>query len=462
MKIRAVLRNVYFLANHLFFVSFSVFFSRNYSLTNLETSFSNLVKETIFPSSQLRLEKADFFNYYPVVTDHLDEVTIFSPEVNLYTIYDAGVIARTEFVFRDNQLFIPELIQPENDAFMFEIEGWGKYSPEQKKVRMYNGVKSLKLPKAISLFGQANGNYAHWLTESLSRLAIVNTANIPLDVPILVEDGLHPRLYEALDLLNIHCRKIIRVKNYRKVKISTLYYVSPPSYTRPAPREFILTKRPVSPSVSGIYFSKDSILNLANQIREIAANYEFNITSEEFKSSVEEVDGNLHFDFSKFLRIGVFTNTYNSDLLFLPKDAFLFIKRDDENVGNGRLINNSSEIELVAKINGCFSIDPAKLSFANQVNLFKNRRLITGAVGAGMANLIFTDPGCEVILLSPSYPNANFSYFSLLLSTLGHKLKYVIGVQDTNSLGSIENRNFQIPSDIFNNQLAESIEKLVQ
>ena len=75
-------------------------------------------------------------------------------------------------------------------------------------------------------------------------------------------------------------------------------------------------------------------------------------------------------------------------------------------------------------------LDPAKLSFQDQILAFRGVEKIISPLGAALANAIFTKPGCKIIGLSPYYHNANYYYFSNFMATLGHEMYYVLGPQN--------------------------------
>jgi capsular polysaccharide biosynthesis protein/glycosyltransferase involved in cell wall biosynthesis len=83
--------------------------------------------------------------------------------------------------------------------------------------------------------------------------------------------------------------------------------------------------------------------------------------------------------------------------------ANLFIAREK---GQHRPLLESGEIWSGLKSLGFVQIDPGSMSVADQARAFRSARVIVGAHGAGLANIVFCRPGTRVIeLFSPFYVN---------------------------------------------------------
>lgn len=74
----------------------------------------------------------------------------------------------------------------------------------------------------------------------------------------------------------------------------------------------------------------------------------------------------------------------------------LFVIRDG--VTKRRLINQN-QIASHLRTVGFECVDPAKLAFEDQIHLFSNARLIIGAHGAALTNILFAPPGATLIEL---------------------------------------------------------------
>ena len=94
---------------------------------------------------------------------------------------------------------------------------------------------------------------------------------------------------------------------------------------------------------------------------------------------------------------------------------------------------------------------PGKLKFAEQITLFANAIIIVGPTGAGMANIVFSEPECKIVILAPATYNANYYVFAQLAQHLG-QIVYVGG--RPNSPSSLHSE-YQIDGSDLRNLVAE-------
>lgn len=92
-----------------------------------------------------------------------------------------------------------------------------------------------------------------------------------------------------------------------------------------------------------------------------------------------------------------------------------------------RRLLQQEAIEQLLTTKGFMVIEPEHLSFAEQVDIFRQAEVIVGQAGAALGNMVFAPKGCRVIALAAYSPFSNFHYFSNLAATLGHELCYVFG-----------------------------------
>jgi hypothetical protein len=80
------------------------------------------------------------------------------------------------------------------------------------------------------------------------------------------------------------------------------------------------------------------------------------------------------------------------------RDRRLYIRRSP---ADKRQLTNAAAVEAAFVRRGYDSIYPPDLSLAGQIHLFASASHIAGSLGAGMANIGFAPPGCEVTMLDP-------------------------------------------------------------
>lgn len=367
----------------------------------------------------------------------------FSPAVYLHEIDDAAVIGRTEFVLKGDVLHHPHVIDPKQDVFMAEIEGKGQLAPEGNQFRLAT-VASRHVPRALSLFGQCNGNYAHFLTEALTRLALADTVPELSGLPLLVENNLHPRLYEALDLLNTTGRDIVFVREYERVTVDKLYYMTPPCYSPPETRSWFQAGQLAKPRQSQFVFSRDALKLLRTRCSAIGRQYVPLVSRAGFvgkPAATAEDAGSAPNDVGFLFHQG-------NEVFHSADTQRFYLERRAVSVGNGRLVVNEEIIKSCLKRQKFTNLHLSDLTFAEQAIVLSEAITVVSPVGASIANLIFAEPGVQVVLLTPFYPGASHFYFANLLGTLGHKLTYVLGRQVTQGNQSKYNRNFWVPVNL--------------
>jgi capsular polysaccharide biosynthesis protein len=91
-----------------------------------------------------------------------------------------------------------------------------------------------------------------------------------------------------------------------------------------------------------------------------------------------------------------------------------------------RRVENEPEVLAALEPFGFESVDPGRLSVAEQIRLFAEAELVVGVHGAALTNLVFCSPGAAVIeLFPPDY--VNVCYWNLASSVEGIRYRYVVG-----------------------------------
>jgi len=347
-----------------------------------------------------------------------------SPEINLFELDDVTVVGRTEFIIKDGNALYPGIIDPALDAFMMEIENRGRVDPDAGKVHIFPRAAILQVDRAISLLGQCNGNYAHWITEVLTRFTLIEELPEFEGVPLLVDHPVHEKLLDSLDFLNVSRRRIIDVLPYQKVRVGRLIYMSPPSMTPPETREFFATGELAPPRPEQFHFSAQALAKLRER------------TLQDFLSPDAE-------------------ESYDPPQ---EKNKRIFLRRQPVSTGNGRLLRNADAVEQVLEEMGFTGIDIADHSFEGQVMAVQDVEIVVSPIGAALANLVFREPGCIAVILTPHYEKATFYYFANLMTALGHDLIFVLGPQTRHGGASVYNRDFRISIRLLKQAVRKAIE----
>jgi capsular polysaccharide biosynthesis protein len=344
-----------------------------------------------------------------------NEVSVQSPRLEIVHICNPTVIGGTSFIISGTELIYPDLFDPRRDVPPVESFGLATIRPDQNDIILEVPRGTKRLYGAISLLGQCTGNYAHWLTETLPKLVILDDLPGYEDAPILIDGWIHPVFKESIELLSMYQREIVQLERWERMSLNCMVDISPPAYVPPEYRSFILSGELPVTGYDVFPFSRlalDMLRDRATAVVQDAA--------------------------------------INSDK---GKGRRLYLQRKKDSCGNARNIVNMSNVEKIIQQYDFEVVDPATLSLPEQIEIFSEAGFIISPVGAALANAIFARPGCNIIALSPYYRNANYYYFSNLMGVLGHELHYVIGPQ-VGKGGHPLHRNYRIDE----NALREAME----
>jgi capsular polysaccharide biosynthesis protein len=309
-------------------------------------------------------------------------IQIESPSLSIFEFDHCMLVGGVDFVFVGDMAVHHDLFVP--SVHNCPAENLGLISMKRKENALSLNVSRppSTLETGISLIGQCSGNYAHWLTETLPKLAVLNVFREYENVPLLVDDGLHPNMYESIQFINENRREVIRVKYGEPVLINRLVTTSAPSYERYVPHG--VDSHEAEPYINR--FSRPALCKL--------------------RSSVSS---------------GMLDTAYA-----VSKRIYLARGRKS---GNIRQITNASEIEATVLANGFRCVDPEAMTFKDQASACIGAEAIVAPVGASLANMIFAPPGCKIIVLAPYYGEASYFYYSNLAGVLGHEVHYILGKQ---------------------------------
>lgn len=79
----------------------------------------------------------------------------------------------------------------------------------------------------------------------------------------------------------------------------------------------------------------------------------------------------------------------------------IYLARDRANTYSNRFIDNEPEVISALEALGFTAIDPSKLPYVDQMELFRNAKVIVGAHGSAFANIIWCQPGTKLVDLTP-------------------------------------------------------------
>lgn len=238
------------------------------------------------------------------------------------------------------------------------------------------------LEHAILLGGRGGENYFHFLIEYLTKGYVIERLTKLDGVPLLVSAELYPQEMEALGRV-LPGRPVIRRRTGARIDVGTLHLPSVMSYVPDDPA--IPFWRAAAANPDSLRWLRDRVL-----AGESAA---------------------------------------------VRKDIRIYLGRS-----GGRNIGNSEEVAELFRRHGFVVVDPARLSFAEQVATFRTAAHIAGPVGAAFANLVFASPGARVMgIISPFA--VQFSLFAHLARFSGCTYDVLPGIRPDFRPGLEERRN---------------------
>ncbi|MDP0590135.1 MAG: glycosyltransferase family 61 protein [Candidatus Endonucleobacter bathymodioli] len=306
-------------------------------------------------------------------------IKFLMPELRTLCLNDAVAIGGTGFLIVQGGVMLPELFDPEKDTCLAETYGVVKIIDEGSAIRFYTSKPALERNEAISLLGQCANNYAHWMTELLPKLLMVDASSRYDGWPLLIDASAVRSFEECIRLFNTKRRKIIVVDSWAPVILTKVVHVSAPAY------------EPYRP---------DRIK------KQEACNY-INIFSPEVMKMLRD---EAH-------------RVVKAESVVPYRRVYL----DRGKAGNLRSITNREQVNGVLRDYKFETIEPAKLSISEQINVCREAECIIAPIGAALINMIFATEGCKVFALVGKYDYGNYYYYSNLAGVLGCEFYYVLG-----------------------------------
>lgn len=339
----------------------------------------------------------------PKVFPERDQDYLVSPhdQYNFPPIYVAilnkGLIyGGTNLTLMEDVVICHDLFDCERDYTSEELHGRTLIDTKRKRIRwLLHDETPVSVPVAASFVDVCASNYAHWLTEVLPRIAVFCAEKQFYDVPIVVNDGLHKNIIDSLFLFAGNEHEIIFLPVGRALSVDKLYLTS------------------------------------------VAGYVPFERRSKEFADHSHGVFSPRAFE---LIRNQVATFVEKLSEKSLPKKIYL--RRNS----GARKVTNSAELEALLVTQGYVIVDPEKLNFLTQVQLFSNAKIIVGSSGAAIANMIFCPFNTEIYIFISKNPDTSYWYWQNMARTSGKDVKYFLGDVTEKSNMGIHN-DFIISSD---------------
>ena len=327
-------------------------------------------------------------------------VAIELPKIDVVELNDVAVVGGTDFILASEVALAPDCFVEFADTCPADIFGVTSTDHSQRLLHLYLTSEGIEIDAGISLLGQNTANYAHWLTETLPKLAVLNAYPQYEDLPLLVDCGLHRNIYDSIVTVGGKQRQLIFVERWQRVRVRRLVSVS-------------------------------------------QAGYEPYIPHGLFNTGTSQIVNTFSAPALAAMHPAVLDTLPPSDARDCEK---IFLCRSDRS-NNLRGLMNTVEIEALLRKKGYTVVDPTRMSFIEQIQACHAARIIVGPIGAGLANMVFASAGCRILALSPYYENANYYFYANLAAVLKLQFFYFLGRQ-SDQRGHPMHRSYSIELDV--------------
>ena len=308
------------------------------------------------------------------------------PPVYVAELGEALIYGGTNLVFAQDAVICHDLYDFERDYTSEELHRRTLIDPKSKRIHwLLHDHAPEPIPVAAAFVDACGLNYAHWMTEVLPRIALFCAEERYKDIPVVVNDGLHQNIMESLFLITGTTHEIITLPIGRAIAVNELYLTSVAGYV-----PFDRRTNKLSGHSQGV-FSPSAFEMLRNHLNPLGQK----ATGEAWPEKI-------------------------------------YLRRNS----GARKVTNAAELEKLLVVHGYVIVEPEKLTFLQQIQLFYNAKEVVSSTGAALANAIVCKPGTQVTVLMSKHENMIYRYWINLLNPFGIKVNYVLGnIIDQGSLG---------------------------
>ncbi len=331
---------------------------------------------TVYPQShQNYLQSTDIFYYVP--------------DVYICALKTCKVRGGTNISIVDNFAIHHDMFDIEADITSEELHNQALINIDKRFIRITEPYNSDISIEVVAVFLDAtSGNYAHWMTEILPKISVFCRVSEFYDVPLLIDEGLHPNILKSLEYVVNSDRIVYVLPKKVDILVNKAYFVSQVGYV-PFGR-----RRGFSGKHSDGFFNPNVIGSMRDSI----------IEKSQAKSNLN--------------------NPSNFDKIYIRRNSSI------------RSLHNNDEIEALLKTYGFVAIDPELLSLNDQINIFLNATHVVSVTGAALANCIFCKPKTKVGVLMGIHNDMIYKYWLNMLSPLAIDVSYILcGMVSGNSRG---------------------------
>lgn len=301
-----------------------------------------------------------------VFLDNIEEqktIPMPLPDIRMHKLSDVTIFGNSDIVVDLQKKIVINNECYNHDKDLFYVDGMLYRDKNNLCILRTNFKQSPeKIDDGIMINGKFSNNYYHQIYENLIRLLLFEEVNIPLAVPILIDEKVKQisSFQSILVCLNTSKRNVIYLKSDKQYDIKNLYY-----------------------------------LEHINKLSPHVANW--------------DDTSYRHFIYDPY-----YVNKM-SDVCLRDKSTALFPKRfyiSRKNAVHRKF--NDDDIAKALVPYGFQVVYPEEHSFAEQMALFSGAEFIIGGTGAAFANLLFCNKGAKVVIINPIANHIQLPVFSII------------------------------------------------
>lgn len=333
--------------------------------------------KVVLPERVWHPEKPIFFGSHP---EGVEYTPVSIPRVYVAEVPNAVILPGHEVILVDHEktALYDRLVFMGDWHSMREDEIVPVIADEHILVALKPQAKK-KIKEGIFLMSEAWYNYAHWVSEQLPRIYLLEQMPEYDGIPILINDGLYPQQLESLKLISNGRYPVQIIPRGKRYEVDRL----------------------ICPSILNSYHKRRYRPN----------------------ERATPMDGAFHPEAIQFLRDRLLPLCKN---IGGNKKRLWISRKQQLKVGQRRMLNGP-ELEALFIQHGFEVVYPESMSFMEQVELFSQAEMIVGAGGAAMMNMVFAPAGAKVLMFTKNNPQVNFHYFTNIAQIIGQPIAYVVG-----------------------------------
>ena len=296
------------------------------------------------------------------------------PDVTVAVVESAIVYGGSNMMLADGKIICHDLYDFSRDYTSEELHGRMLMDVRQRRAKLRKQEMMESLAEAALFVDACAANYAHWMTEVLPRIAVFCAQERFHGVPLIINDGLHPNMLASLFQVAGAERDVIALAIGCALKVDRLHVTSPAGYV---PFE----RRRGAPA-----------------------------------------HGHSHGLFSPQAFAAVRQAVLGADADGVPSRR-IYLRRNS----GVRKVKNADAIEAALQKQGFEVVEPEKLTFRQQAEVFSNAAVIIGSTGAAFANLLFVHPAARIYIMISKQPGTSYWYWQNMARAAGNRVIYMLG-----------------------------------